>query len=187
MNILRMMLLYIATMATALAAPGAHGPNGEHLDAPASAPAAAHAVPRIDTFTESFELVGHLHDEELSILIDRYETNEPVLNATLEVDYNGMTAQATYHADHGDYAIDNEELLQALAKPGQHPLLFTLTAGDESDLLEGVLRVSANRDEQEHTHAMPQKTWVIGGIVLFLLSVALVVLRLRRRQPRSGV
>lgn len=187
MNILRVMFFYAATMATVMAAPGAHGPNGEHLDAPASAAIGTHAVPRIDTFTESFELVGHLHEEELSILIDRYETNEPVFNGTLEVDYNGLTAQAAFHADHGDYAIDNKELLQALAKPGEHPLVFTLTVGDESDLLEGVLNVAADNHEQDHSHAVSLKTWVMGGIVLFLLLVALVLLMLRRRQPKTGV
>ena len=63
----------------AAASPGAHGPNGEHLDGPAAALAGG-AAPRIETFTEAFELVGRLSGGELSVLVDRYETNEPVLN-----------------------------------------------------------------------------------------------------------
>lgn len=188
MNILRIMFIYLATIAGALAAPGAHGPNGEHLDAPAGIPIGASAMSRIDAFTESFELVGHLHEGELSILIDRYETNEPVLNGLLEVDYNGVVAQATFHADHGDYAIDNEELLQALAKPGEHPLVFMLTVGDESDLLEGVLKVTGDSHVQDRSQSYTGtlKTWAAGGIVLFLLLLALAVFMLRRRQLKTG-
>ncbi|MDF3037287.1 MAG: hypothetical protein K0S28_2561 [Paucimonas sp.] len=54
----------------AIAGPGAHGPNGEHLDAPAGH---VHngGGPRVETFTETFELVAHLEADELSILVDR--------------------------------------------------------------------------------------------------------------------
>lgn len=184
MNILKICLFYFVTMSTALASPGAHGPNGEHLDAPGGTHVHTDAGPRIDTSTESFELVGHLQDDELSVLIDRYETNEPVLNGKLEVEFNGVKAPAKFHVDHGDYAIDDEKFLKALAKPGKHSLVFTLTAGDESDLLEGTLEVKA--DDHSHNDAPGRtfslKTWVIGGVVLSILLVALAIPMFRRNQ-----
>lgn len=187
MNILHIFLLYLVTSA-AIAAPGAHGPNGEHLDAP-GAHVHSDVGPRIETFTESFELVGHLQDGEFSVLIDRYETNEPVLNGTLEVEFNGLKAPARFHADHGDYAVDDGNFLKALAKPGKHALLFTLNAGDESDLLEGTLEVTASEDGHgqphgdEHGHGYPLATWFIAGVLLAVLLTAIVVVQLRRKTP----
>lgn len=183
MNLMRAFLFYVMTTSAAVAAPGAHGPNGEHLDAPGDGHTQIDAAPRIDTFTESFELVGHLRGGELSILIDRYETNEPVLNGALEVEFNGMKAPAKFHADLGDYAIDDANLLEALAKPGKHSLIFTLVAGEESDLLEGTLEVKAgDEDAHGHAHEGSLRNWAIGGVLLAVLLVALVIPTLRRKQ-----
>lgn len=191
MNLFKIILFYLFTIATASAAPGAHGPNGEHLDAPGGGHVHTDAGPRIETFTESFELVGHLQDGELSILIDRYETNEPVLNGKLEAEFNGLKAPAKFHADHGDYAIDDAKFLKALAEPGKHSLIFTLTAGEESDLLEGTLEVKAENQSQGHSHdessghSHSLRNWAIGGVLLAIVLVALVI-RTLRRKPVSG-
>ncbi|QEZ43835.1 hypothetical protein [Cupriavidus oxalaticus] len=126
------------------AGPGAHGPNGEHLDAPASTGAAVNAQPVIEANTETFELVGTLAADELSVTVDRYATNEPVLNGNLEVEFNGIKAQGKLHADFGDYSFTDEKLLRALRQPGNHALVFTLIAGNESDLIEGSLNVVAD-------------------------------------------
>lgn len=190
MKLIHILFLYFALASVAVAAPGAHGPNGEHLDAPGGH-AHTDEGPRIETFTETFELVGHLQGEELSILIDRYETNEPVLNGKLEVEFNGQKAPAKFHADHGDYAVDDAKFLEALAKPGKHSLVFTLVAGEESDLLEGTMEVKADDADHghphgdspadSHGHAYSLKTWAIGGILLSILSVAMVIPMLRRK------
>ena len=137
------LLLLLALACGASASPGAHGPNGEHLDGSSAAGPAAGSAPRVETFSEAFELVGHLSGSELSVMIDRYDTNEPVLNGKLEVQYKNLKAQARFHADIGDYAIDDQKMLTALAAPGKHALLFTFVANDESDLLEGTLVVPA--------------------------------------------
>jgi hypothetical protein len=185
MKLLNIFLFCLVTMSAAIAAPGAHGPNGEHLDAPGGR-VHGDAGPRIETFTESFELVGRLQDGELSVLIDRYDTNEPVLDGKLEVEFNGMKVAAPYHADHGDYAVDDENFLKALAKPGKHALLFTLTAGEDSDLLEGTLEVNAGAGAQGDAgdHGLPRAnltTWAIAGVLLAVLLVAIVMRQLRRK------
>lgn len=191
MKLFNAVLFYLMTLTAAFAGPGAHGPNGEHLDAPGSAYVRADATPRIDAFTESFELVGQLQETELSVLIDRYETNEPVLNGKLEVELNGVKAHARFHADHGDYAIDDVNFLKALAKPGKHALVFTLTAGEESDLLEGTLEVTAHdaspgrEGERSSAHNVSIRRWAIGGVLLAMVLVAIVVAMLRRK-PVSG-
>lgn len=181
MKYLNLFLSAMLTMSVAFASPGAHGPNGEHLDGQAAAGGPASAVPRIETFTESFELVGQLAGGELSLMIDRYETNEPVLNGILEVQYKNLKAKATFHADLGDYAVDDPALLAAISKPGTHPLLFTLVAGDESDLLEGTLQVSAALDDHGHEHA----TWrwlLAAAAAIALIAAVFAVRRMRQRK-----
>lgn len=179
-------LLLIAMLITspACAGPGTHGPNGEHLDGQTTATGAVASVPRIETFTESFELLGHLSGGELSIMIDRYETNEPVLNGALEVQYKQLKAKATFHADQGDYAVDDPALLAAIATPGAHPLLFTLVAGEESNLLEGVLTVPEPAAEHDHEHAADRRWWLVAAASLALVAVA--VFLARRRRQRKG-
>lgn len=187
MNILKILLLYIVTASAALASPGAHGPNGEHLDAPGGQ-VFGDAGPRIETFTEAFELVGHLQEDELSVLVDRYDSNEPVLNGKLEVEFNGLTAPAKFHADHGDYAIDDKKFLQALAKPGKHALVFTLTAGDESDLLEGTLEVKAADNGHGHSQGaelgriFSLSTWAMIGALLAIVFTAIAIALIRREK-----
>lgn len=182
MNLLNIVLFYIVAMSAAFAAPGAHGPNGEHLDAPAEQ-ASSTARPRIETFTESFELVGHLTGDELSVVIDRYETNEPVVNGRLEVEFNGLKAPAKFHADHGDYAFDDKQLLAALAKPGKHALIFTLTAGNDSDLLEATLVVKAGNAP----HGAPHFPWAwAAAAAIAALLVGLATVQLRRRKTSTG-
>lgn len=179
MKRLNIFLCSLAFALPALASPGAHGPNGEHLDGPGAAVSTS-SVPRVETFTEAFELVGHLSGGELSVLIDRYDTNEPVLNGKLEVQYKGLRAQAKFHSDIGDYAIDDPKFLQALTGPGKHQLMFTFVAGDESDLLEGTLEVP---QAIMHDHAgIPRWSYWVAALVLFLLAAGLL---LRRRHAKS--
>ena len=156
----------------ALAGPGAHGPNGEHLDAP-TARLAGPALPRLEARTEAFELVAELRAAELVIVIDRYETNEPVLGAKLEVESGGVKAVAAFRPEQGDYAATDAALLQALAASGEHSLVFTLVAGSDSDLLDGTLVTAAAQGDQRHSHdgddhghqhELGRAAWVGAGI-----------------------
>lgn len=141
--------LRVATLAVcglcmpAFAGPGAHGPDGEHLDGSAASATAGNAAPRFEAKTELFELVGRLGGGELSILIDRFATNEPLLKAKVEIESGPLKAAASFHDDIGDYAVDDPGMLALLAKPGEHAIVVTVIAGEETDLIDGVLRVTA--------------------------------------------
>ena len=183
MKLFASIIVAFSLMASAFASPGAHGPNGEHLDGQVSSGPAG-SVPRVETFSEMFELVGQLSGGEFSVMIDRYDTNEPVLNGTLEVQYKDMKAIAKYHADMGDYAIDDAKLLKALSLPGKHALLFTLVAGEESDLLEGTLEVKAVAVE-EHHHTPYWKWAVLAASVAGAVVALVIYLRRRARKVTS--
>jgi hypothetical protein len=120
------------------AGPGAHGPGGEHLDQPAGTQAVS-SRPRVEAQTDLFELVATLAANELSILVDRYETNAPVLGADIEVESGGRKAKAKFQADQGHYTVEDPAFLKMLATPGEHALVFTLNAGNDADLLNGAL------------------------------------------------
>ena len=132
------MTLLLLANPPALAGPGAHGPNGEHLDGPATLRATS-ALPRVEAKSEAFELVAELRATELIIVIDRFESNEPVLGAKLEVENGAFKAVAAYRAEQGDYVVTDAALLKSLAAPGEHGLVFTLLVGQDSDLLDGTL------------------------------------------------
>lgn len=179
---MRMLIVLLFLCGAAVAAPGAHGPGGEHLDAPSVAGGKG-TVPRFEASTELFELVGRLSGGELSVLIDRFETNEPVLGAQVELQFGAVKAVAKFHADHGDYAFDDATLLKALAMPGEHALIFSVVAGQASDLLEGKLIVaSAGPDghPDDHGHWL-ERTLIAAGVVV-LAALAFFGWRHRRRR-----
>ena len=180
--------------AAAWASPGAHGPNGEHLDSPTAAAGSASTAPRMEARSESFELVAHLWGDELSMLINRFETNEPVLQATVKVESGAAKAVAKFHEDMGDYAVDDPAFLKALKEPGEHPLVVTILAGKESDLLEGTLQTGpttaaggddhGHAHDDEHGHDIPNVVWVV--LVMLLLADASAWTTRRSRKAQGG-
>jgi hypothetical protein len=189
--------LLLALTPIAQAAPGAHGPNGEHLDAPATAFVAS-TLPRLEAQSEAFELVAELRPNELVIVIDRYETNEPVLRAKLEVESGGLKAVAAFRAEQGDYAITDAAFLKALAAPGEHGLVFTLLAGSEGDLLDGTLVTRAAgaaaaaghghddhaHDDHGHDHTLEYAAWSVGAVLA--LGLAGAYAWRRKRADKAG-
>jgi len=192
------MLAFFLTLssAAAWASPGAHGPNGEHLDSPTAAAGSASTAPRMEARSESFELVAHLWVDELSMLINRFDTNEPVLQATVEVESGAAKAVAKFHEDMGDYAVDDPAFLKVLKEPGEHPLVVTILVGKESDLLEGTLQTGPAKaaatggDDHGHAHdeggghGIPNVVWVV--LVMLLLAAASAWMTRRSRKAQGG-
>lgn len=180
-------LLFLSLL-PAHAAPGAHGPGGEHLDQPAETQAVS-SRPRVEAQSDLFELVATLAANELSILVDRYETNEPVLGADIEVESGGKKAKAKFQADQGRYTVEDAAFLKMLATPGEHALVFTLKAGNDADLLNGAL-VTASWESHAPSRGngllRAIKSNLAGlGIAVAVLGVLAGFLWMRKR--RAGV
>jgi len=154
------------------AAPGAHGPDGEHLDAPAAALAGAAALPRFEAASELFEIVGRLQAEGLSLYLNQFQSSEPVLQAQLHVESGALQATAAFRPEQGDYLLSDAALLQLLRQPGEHALVLTVIAGEQSDLLEGSLSVAAAAaGGHGHEHTLLQElalplALIGGGLLL---------------------
>lgn len=176
--------LCLLPLSLALASPGAHGPNGEHLDGPAAVSAGS-GLPRIEAHSEQFEIVGRLDAGSLVLYVSRYETNEAVLGAQLDVELGNLKARAAFEPEPGSYRLSDKKLVEALHLAGNHSLVFTLTAGTDSDLLDGTLAVAAH---DEHSHAegsgsgLRRSAAIAAGAAVLLLGVVL----LRRRRNNFG-
>lgn len=96
----------------------------------AAASAAEPAETRVETHTESFELVVQASGPRLTLYLDRYADNAPVTDARIELDAGG-TAVAVQPQPDGSYAAQ----LPAPARRATLPLTVVVTAGQTSDLL----------------------------------------------------
>jgi hypothetical protein len=168
----------------ALAGPGAHGPGGEHLDVQAPVLSSGASVPRVEAKSEMFELVARIEGNAVSILIDRYETNEPVLDAAVEVESGAAKQKAVFRRAEGDYFIADPAFVKQLSSAGSHPLVFTVSAGKDADLLEATLQIAdaAPAGGLQAIMRPGAMSALIGGGVLLVGATGFVLWR-RRATP----
>jgi hypothetical protein len=175
----------IAIAPSSQAAPGAHGPDGQHLDATAPPASGNAGAPRFEAWTETFEMVGRLQDGKLTLFINRFETNEPVLEATVELETADVKVTAPFRAELGDYAVDDKAFIETLSRPGRHSLVVLVVAGADSDLMDATLTVPPTSDAGTHDHGhawweRPGVTYAALGLTTVLVAVWLLA---RRRRP----
>lgn len=152
------------------------GPGHDHGDKPAAATGSA--SPRVTSHSDLFELVGVVDKGEMKIYLDRYATNEPVTDATIEVETGHVKGVAAAQAD-GSYLFKND----VFAKPGDLAISFTVMAGKDADLLAGDLKIGSVDDGHSHDEtSKPWKRWAAyGGGALLLIAFAVALFRQRKR------
>ena len=170
-------VLMLALLPVTVFADEGHGGHG----APSSALPATLA-PRVEAHSESFELVGVLEGEKLTLYLDRFATNEPVTNAAIEIASGAFKATAQSSGE-GIYTAP----AAALTKPGQYPLVFTIRAADETDLLNGTLGVPPPPGAVSHPHVWSEwLVWIAGALVALAGIAWLLRRRMARRAPGIG-
>lgn len=159
------------------------GDDHSHGDSKAT-PVAASAQPlRMEAVSELFELVGLLEGDQLVIHLDRFATNEPVTGATISVEGGPLKASAAVERE-GVYTVP----AAGLAAPGSHPLVFTVQAGQTSDLLTGDL-VVARAPATTLATSEPSPPWtapLAAGLAALLLLAAGAFAWRRRRAALKG-
>ncbi len=163
---------------------------GEGHDHGEAKPAASGpAQPRFSAQSDLFDAVGILSKDELVLYVDRAGSNEPVLNASIELESTGVKAIGKFEATLGEYHFDSK----AFAKDGAYPITLTIRAGQDNDLLTADLDVHRNA-ATDPTAPSPRWAawiaWVVGGLVLlalvFVAGRRLLSMR-RNRIARMGV
>ncbi|GAB3245190.1 hypothetical protein [Chitinimonas naiadis] len=148
----------------------AHG-GEDHGDAAPAVASGAGLNPRTEAKSELFELLAEQSGPQLTLYLDRYADNAPVSGARIEVESGKFKGVATPEADH--YVLKAEPLAQA----GSHPLVFTVTAGDDSDLLESTLVVDQPPAAPSGAGGYRWLWWIVAG-----LATAAIALVLRKRR-----
>jgi membrane fusion protein, heavy metal efflux system len=92
-------------------------------------------APRAEASSDAFELIAVARDRELTIYVDRSRSNEPIEGAAVEIETPEGPATAQVKGDAYRLAAP------WLATPGQHDLVFTVTTGEETDILAATLVV----------------------------------------------
>ena len=113
----------------------AHPGHGDE----ASVAVSGTAAPRAEAHSDQFELVAIVRGDAATLYLDRFATNEPLVDASIEVGEGDTTAKATLQAN-GAYRLE----AAWLARPGRHELVFTVTAGDDVDLLNASIDLPAD-------------------------------------------
>ncbi|EGM79441.1 hypothetical protein Rhein_0325 [Rheinheimera sp. A13L] len=135
------------------AAPGAHGPNGEHLTTEQSS--GQQMNPRFETFSDQFELVGELLPDSVVLQLHHFQDNSPVIDAAVEIETADVKATAAYDEKLQHYRITAADLLTQLAKQQAHELVVTVIAAEKADLLVASytpLPPQTNTEEHHHEH-----------------------------------
>ena len=132
--------------------------DGETHDArPTEATGAAAAIAplqslsqaRLSASSETFELVGVLQGRTLTLWLDRFADNTPVLGARLRLDIAGQVIEA--RADGEVYRI---ELPRAIG-PGSVPVVATIVTPDTSDLLTAELSMPPSGPQSAAPDTLP--------------------------------
>lgn len=173
------LLVYVSV---ALAGPG-HDHSGNH-DRPTTA---AREIPRIESVGSDMELVATAEGHELTIYLDHSASNEPIDGAKIEVSGEGIAPAVATRLAPGTYGLEAEWL----EVPGTKALVFTVSAGDMIDLLNGTLIVP-NPQMAEAVRPSPLREVVMRPDILGLLGGAVVLgfvmalLSMPRRQSNSA-
>lgn len=155
------MLTALAAWQQPALASGDH--DHDHGEAPTTS-STAQALPRFAAASEDFELVGVLNGQQLTLYLDRTATNEPVREASIELDIGGRAVQASPAPE----GIFQATLPQSLPE-GSTPISATVIAGGTSDLLAGEIDIhDAAHGDDAGAHAHPWRravAWGVGGLV----------------------
>lgn len=145
--------------------------------------AAGQALPRFAAVSEAFELLGVLDGRQLTLYLDRFADNTPVVGAQIELDISGVRYKAQAQGDDA-YQL----LLNDVPQPGVLAITATVAVGAQVDRLAAELDLHAAdpADEADHAPAWPRYAgWAAGGLLALAMGFLGLSWALRRRRLAS--
>lgn len=174
--------VYLIACLTAWSATAALAHEGEDHDVPPPAPAVVQTAPRATAQTDLFEMVAESSQSTLTLYLNRFDTNEPVDKATVEVESGSFKTLAKAQSP-GVYVI----AAPPLSKPGDHPLTVSVTSEMGSDLLDVRLKVppEAVQGKASGEGAVASRSWIwwLAGLLSALGLLTVTVRRQRAHRP----
>lgn len=151
----------------------------------------ANLVPRGEAASETYEVVTVARGGALTVYVDRFSTNEPVDDATVEIETPAGPATAT-----GKPGEPYRLTAPWSSKPGSYDLIFTVTKAGSADVLPLTLIVPANESGDastaapnnkggDHEHRRNLPAVLIAGLGGFAAGIGLMVLM--RRRPQTAM
>jgi membrane fusion protein, heavy metal efflux system len=174
-------ILIAAYMTTSLQPTAGHAHEGHDDAAPPASGLPGANVPRIEAQSDLFEIVGVVQNGVMTLFVDRYATNEPIVDATIDIEAGPLKGSAQANPD-GTYSFKDP----ALTRPGQLAVTFTIAAGRDSDLLAGDLVIADPDAAAAHANADPwwKRWWWIAGASV-VLSGAVIAWWSRRKRVKG--
>ena len=163
--------------------PAAFAHGGEDHGDEAKAPVGLSASgPQLELKSPDVELSGVLQDGKLTVYADRYATNEPILNAKIELESNGRKLLMLPAKD-GSYTAAADWLKQ----PGKHEIVVSVEAVGLQDLLIGTLQVPGLKPAVQARSWLDYGKWAAGGIAGVIALLVLFKLMRRRKGAAAAL
>lgn len=162
----------------------AHGGHADEVSIQAMA--GDSGAPQVIAQSDVFELVAVLQGHALTAYLDRFKDNTPITGAKIDVEVNNKTFSATANAD-GTYTIPAEWA----AKAGRYDLMFTVTAGNASDLLVATLDVKPAAAAGSGTtlgalKLLPGASIAANQVMAFILGLLTMLLIVQTKDAASN-
>jgi RND family efflux transporter MFP subunit len=125
-------------------------------------------------------LLGILHDGKLTLYADHYASNEPILDAKIELENNGRVIPAKAEPD-GSYSAPGDWLQQ----PGKYDLIASVEAPEFQDLIVGRIEIVASTPTAQAHSVWRYGKW-LGGVAALVLAL-FVLLQVLRRRKRTAL
>ena len=132
------------------------GHEGHDHGAPPT-PVSTTIAPRADASSTDFELIAIARNNRLTIYLDSFRDNRPVIGAEIEIDTPAGTLKAVEAKEGGVYIAD----APFLKNSGSYDLAITVSAGGTVDVLATTLKIPAPAGGSP-TPAQSQTSWLVG-------------------------
>lgn len=172
----RFTFILCLSAALGLSVPALAGPGHDHGDEAQASPS-GQSLPRFVASSETFELVGVLNGKHLTVYLDRTDTNEPVKDARVDLEWAGTKLKLETHAP-GEF----EATLAQEPQPGVISVTATVMSGKDTDLLAADLDLHGNEQPSAARRTGWQRYGYVGAGLAVAMLAGLAWLQWRRRK-----
>jgi hypothetical protein len=128
-------------------------------------------APTLTAVSENYELVAIVQARQMTVYLDQFVSNTPVVDADLDFDFSGTVVKATRNLD-GTYSV---ALPKKVDLKSSIPVTVTILTATGADLLSGDLVIP-----KSEAHKSWFTFWVVGIVAACLITLLLIWLAYKR-------